>query len=110
MPAYVPPHLRKAKLKSKSPKLTRKVRFVGNITGNVNVVPDNGARYTPRRNAVATRKILKHVAHNSKSAEPPAKPTTILYHMPLAFREEIFRRRPHLLTKKHKKVKKVVKN
>ena len=108
MPAYVPPHLRKAKLKSKSPKAaTRKVRFVGNVTGNVNIAPDNGARHTPRRNAVATRKILKHVAPASKSAEPPAKPTTFLYHMPPAFRNEIFRRRPHVLTKKPKKVKKL---
>jgi hypothetical protein len=110
MPAYVPPYLRKAKFKSKSPKATRKVRFVGNITGNANEAPDNGVRYSPRHNAIATRKILKHVAPKSKSAEPPAKPTTALYHMPPAFRNEIFRRRPYLLTKKHKKVKKLVKN
>ena len=61
MPGYIPPHLRG---KTYGPAVTRRgVRFIGNATGNVNVVSSKGKRYTPRTlgSPVGKKKTLKAV-------------------------------------------------
>jgi len=70
MPGYVPPHLRGKKTEPAA--VTRRgVRFIGNATGNVNVVSSKGKRYTPRRRgSPAGKKTLKAVRRVTPNAAP----------------------------------------
>jgi len=100
MSSYVPPHMRGKKAAPQN--LTRRVRFVGNVTGNADVAPDTGVRHTPRPNARPTRKVLKHTHRISANKQPLAPPTTSLHHMPATYRKYIFDSLPYLTQKKKK--------
>lgn len=97
--AYVPPHLRKKVTAVAAPPNPTKVefgaitpprgiRFIGNATGELNIAPNTGLRYSPRsRNATPrkpTRKLT--VRRVSPNAKPLAKPTTAVSEMPPKFR------------------------
>jgi hypothetical protein len=108
--AYVPPHLRKKVTAVAAPPNPTKVefgaitpsalraevgappprgiRFIGNATGELNIAPNTGLRYSPRsRNATPrkpTRKLT--VRRISPNAKPLAKPTTAVSEMPPKFR------------------------
>lgn len=101
MPAYVPPHLRKTKAKHSNAKSnTRKVKFIGNITGDKNVTSPN-TRYIPRhKHAKPTRKILRTPKDHSINKSPKAKPTTVIFDMPPKFKQAVFNAHPHLTKKK----------
>ena len=105
MLAYVPPHLRKPK-QNNTKHNTRKVRFIGNATGNVNVTSHN-ARYSPRHKyAGPSRKILRSTKFHSINNKPVAPPTTVLFDMPKKFKTFIFDKLPHLMKKKTMKQRK----
>jgi len=79
MPGYVPPHLRGKKMNG--PAVTRRgVRFIGNATGNVNVVSSKGKRYTPRRlgSPIGKKKTLKAVRRVTPNAAPLWAPSHAL--------------------------------
>lgn len=101
MPAYVPPYLRKLKAKHNNAKRnTRKVKFVGNATGDVNVTSPN-IRYLPRHKyASPTRKILRVPKAHSLNKSPKAKPTTVIFDMPPKFKQAVFNAHPYLTKKK----------
>ncbi len=99
MPAYVPPHLRKLVPKV-SAKNTRKVRFIGNATGNINVTSPN-TRYVPRHKyAKPTRKILRTPKGHSLNKSPKARPTTVIFDMPPKFKKAVLDKHPYLTKKK----------
>lgn len=78
MPGYVPPHLRGKKANTAT--VTRRgVRFVGNATGNTNVVSSKGKRYTPRMVSPAgKKKTLKSVRKVTPNAKPVWEPSHAL--------------------------------
>jgi hypothetical protein len=99
MPAYIPPHLRKPKPNIKKHN-TRKVKFVGNATGNIDVTSPN-IRYIPRHKyASPTRKILRTPKVHSLNKSPKAKPTTVIFDMPPKFKKAVLDAHPHLTKKK----------
>lgn len=116
---YIPPHLRPRPATASAapaPPPPRGVRFIGNATGNINVAANTGVRFSPHRNAAATRKVLKHVAlSGSMNSEPPAKPTYSIHGFPpkyksmimksLSFKKQKPKRRQ---TKKHKRSKRTM--
>jgi len=81
MPGYVPPHLRgkaaAAAAAAVAPR-SRHIRFIGNATGNVNVVSSKGKRFTPRRSAAAARRTLKAVRIPTPNAKPLWEPSHAL--------------------------------
>jgi hypothetical protein len=101
MPAYVPPHLRKPKAKPNNTKrTTRKVKFVGNATGDIDVTSPT-TRYHPRHKyASPTRKILRTPKAHSLNKSPKAKPTTVIFDMPPKFKQAVFNAHPYLTKKK----------
>jgi hypothetical protein len=105
--AYVPPHLR-THLRKKAvvapPKdAKRGVRFIGNATGDTDIVGNTGARYSPHTHANQLRKTLKNTKRITPNAAPVAAPTTAIREMPLKFKKMI---REHLKAHTHKKQKK----
>ena len=102
--SYVPPHLRK-KVVVQAPKAKHGVRFIGNATGNTNVVGNTGTRYSPHTPAKPPRKTLKNTKRITPNTAPIAVPTMAIRDMPPKFKKMI---REHLRehTKKQKKQKK----
>ena len=111
--AYVPPHLRKKAVIAPPPTKDAKrgIRFIGNATGDTDVVGNTGTRYSPHKHANPSRKTLKNTKRMTPNAAPIAAPTTAIREMPPKFMKMI---REHLKThtkktkkqKKHKKQKK----
>lgn len=107
--SYVPPHLRRKAVVV--PMIhVKKTRFIGNTTGNLNILANNGTRHSPRRFPVTpARRTLKHVIRVSPNAKPPAKPTTAFSQMPPLFQTMLRSRLGPFSMKKTKKTKKTKK-
>ena len=106
--AYVPPHLRKKAVVAPQPTKDAKrgVRFIGNATGDTDIVGNTGTRYSPHKNAKLLRKTLKNTKRITPNATPVAAPTTAIREMPLKFKKMIrehWKAHTHKKQKKHKK-------
>jgi hypothetical protein len=88
MPGYVPPHLR-GKIAAPTVNTTRRIRFIGNATGNTNAVPNTGARYAPNRVAAPKKKTLKAVRMLSPSSKPVWQPSHALRKAPPKFAKAV---------------------
>jgi hypothetical protein len=88
MPGYVPPHLR-GKILAPTVNTTRRIRFIGNATGNTNAVPNTGARYAPNRAAAPKKKTLKAVRMMSPSSKPVWQPSHALRKAPPKFAKAV---------------------
>jgi len=87
----------------------RGIRFIGNTTGNLNILPNNGTRHSPKRSAATPKKrTLKVVRRLTPNAKPPARPTTAISKMPKLFGKMV-KNTLQLLTPKAKKSKKAKK-
>lgn len=74
MPGYVPPHLR-GKIAAPTVNTTRRIRFIGNATGNTNAAPNTGTRYAPNQTAAPKKKTLKSVQMVAPNAKPVWEPS-----------------------------------
>ena len=114
--SYVPPHMRrKAAILVVAPPPPG-LRFIGNTTGNTNVMPNNGTRHSPKRSAATPKKrTLKMVRRLTPNAKPPAPPTTAISKMPRLFQKmvkntlQVFTPKSKKAAKKSKKAKKPTK-
>lgn len=109
MSAYVPPHLRRriVAASAAAPNNTKKVKFIGNRTGNTNELPNTGVRYSPKSpSAAPAKKTLKNKPRvgPSPSNKPPAAPTRNIRKLPPKFRNMVLEH--YGLTLKKKKQKK----
>jgi hypothetical protein len=100
--AYIPPHLRKKAIVP-APEAKHGVRFIGNATGETNIVGNTGTRYSPHTPAKLFRKTLKNTKRITPNTAPIVAPTTAIREMPPKFMKMI---REHLHTKKKTKQKK----
>jgi len=103
--AYVPPHLRKKAVAAPPKDAKRGVRFIGNATGDTDIVGNTGTWYSPHTHANPPLRTLKNTKRITPNAAPVAAPTTAIREMPPKFSKMI---REHLKThtKKAKKQKK----
>ena len=99
--SYVPPHLRiraAAAAAAPPPPKRSAVRFIGNVTGNIDVSENTGVRFAPLpANALPKRHTIRRVRMLTPYAHPPAYPTTQLSKMPKKFHKAVS---AHLKTQK----------
>jgi hypothetical protein len=116
MPGYVPPHLR-GKIAAPVVNTTRRIRFIGDATGNTNEAPNTGKRHSPNRVAAPKKKTLKTVRMFSPNAKPVWEPSHALRKAAPKFAKAVLGhlgikewRETHKKKHKTKKVKRTHKN
>jgi hypothetical protein len=102
---YIPPHLRPGYVSTYVPPPVKTgARFPTNVNDHAtNVVPNNGTRHSPRRNAFPMKKTLKVVRSITPNAAPAYKPSHRVKNWPDAFRKYAISKIGKTETRKSKK-------